>query len=77
MTTRFFFDIVENSQCAHDFHGRYLQSAEEARDVAEAVSIDLACSEKDECAGSEIQVRDSNGALLFSITVRAAETVFS
>lgn len=76
MTTRFFFDVVGNAKCTHDFHGRYLKSTEEARDIAEAVSFDLACTERDECVGSEIQVRDSNGVLLFSITVRAAEAVF-
>ena len=75
--TRFFFDIVDTASCAHDFHGRYFWTLEEARDMAETVSFDLACSEKDECAGSEIQVRDVKGALLCSVPVRAAETVFA
>ena len=75
--TRFFFDIVREKACAHDFHGRYLRSVDEARDVAETVSLDLACSEKDESAGSEIHVRDTMGALLFAVKVRPAETVFA
>ena len=75
--TRYFFDIVRDAACAHDFHGRYFGSAEEARDMAESVSLDLACSEKDECAGSEIQVRDATGGLVYSVPVRAAETVFA
>ncbi len=75
--TRFFFDIVDDASCAHDFHGRYFWTLEEARDMAETVSFDLACSEKDERAGSEIQVRDVKGALLYSVPVRAAETVFA
>ena len=75
--TRYFFDIVQNASCIHDFHGRYFWNPEEARDMAETVSFDLSCSEKDECAGSEIQVRDVKGALLFAVPVRAAETVFA
>lgn len=75
--TRYFFDIVHATACDHDFHGRYFCTAEEACEMAEAVSLDLACSEKDECVGSEIQVRDARGVLLCSVPVRAAETVFS
>lgn len=75
--TRLFFDIVCNATCTHDFHGRYFWTIEEARDMAETVSFDLACSEKDECAGSEVQVRDAKGALLYSVPVRPAETVFT
>jgi Domain of unknown function (DUF6894) len=75
--TRYFFDIVRDASCAHDFHGRYFYTPEEARDMAETVSFDLTCLEKDECAGSEIQVRDVKGVLLYSVPVRAAETVFA
>ena len=75
--TRYFFDIVRDAACTHDFHGRYFWTAEEARDMAKSVSLDLACSEKDECAGSEIQVRDVKGALVFSVPVHAAEAVFA
>ncbi len=75
--TRYFFDIICNTACTHDFHGRYFWSPEEARDMAEAVSMDLACTEKDECAGSEIQVRDVRGDLVFTVPVRAAEVVFA
>jgi hypothetical protein len=75
--TRYFFDIVRDASYIHDFHGRYFYTPEEARDMAETVSFDLSCSEKDECAGSEIQVRDVEGALLYSVPVRAAETVFA
>jgi len=73
---QFFFDIVREKICAHDFHGRYLRTVDEARDVAETVSFDLACSEN-ESAGSEIQVRDTGGALLFAVKVRPPETVFA
>jgi Domain of unknown function (DUF6894) len=74
---RFFFDVVREASCLHDFHGKYFRTVDEARDMAETVSYDLACSEKDECVGSEIQVRDALGALLCAIPVRAAEAVFA
>jgi hypothetical protein len=75
--TRFFFDIVREKKCAHDFHGRYLRSMDEARDMAETVSLDLACLDKEESAGSEIHVRDTLGALLFAVKVCPAELVFA
>jgi len=75
--TRFFFDIVDTASYVHDFHGHYFRTIDEARDMAESVSLDLACSEKDECAGSEIQVRDVKGALLHSVPVRATAAVFA
>ena len=74
---QFFFDVVHEASCLHDFHGKYFRNVEEARDMAETVSYDLACSEKDECVGSEIQVRDPFGALLCAVPVRAAEAVFA
>jgi len=75
--TRFFFDIVRESTCTHDFHGRYLRTLDEARDMAETVSYDLACSDNEDSVGSEVQVRDPWGALLFAVPVRAAEAVFA
>lgn len=74
---RFFFDVVHETSRVHDFHGKYFRTVEEARDMAETVSFDLACSEKDECMGSEIQVRDALGVLLCAVPVRAAESVFA
>ena len=74
---RFFFDVVHEASRIHDFHGKYFRTVEEACDMAETVSFDLACSERDECVGSEIQVRDAMGALLFAVPVRAAEAVFA
>ena len=44
--TRFFFDIVDDASCVHDFHGRYFWTLEEARDMAETVSFDLACRKR-------------------------------
>jgi hypothetical protein len=74
--TRFFFDVVRANTCLHDFTGRYLRSLDEARDVAETVSLDLACAE-DNGATPEIQVRDSGGLLLFAMKACPAEAVLS
>jgi hypothetical protein len=71
--TRFFFDVVRANNCLHDFSGRYLRSVDEARDVAELVSFDLACA--DDSAPSEIQVRDAGGMLLFAMKVSPSEMV--
>ena len=70
--TRFFFDIVRDQARAHDFHGRYLRSLDEARDIAETVCLDMACSDSED-RGSEVQVRDPAGALLFSMKVSAID----
>ncbi len=75
--TRYFFDIVRDAACIHDFHGRYCRSVEEACDMAVTVSYDLACTEKDDSFGSEIHVRDALGALLYAVPVRATEAVFN
>jgi Domain of unknown function (DUF6894) len=75
--TRYFFDIVREAACIHDFHGRYFRTVEEACDMAETVSFDLSCSEQDDSVGSEIHVRNAMGALLFAVPVRAAEAVFT
>jgi hypothetical protein len=74
--TRFFFDVVRANTCLHDFTGRYLRSVDEARDVAETVSLDLACAE-DHGASPEVQVRDSGGSLLFAMKARSAEAVLA
>jgi hypothetical protein len=75
--TRLFFDIVRNASSSYDFHGRYVRDITEAREMAEIVSFDLACSEKESSDNSEIQVRDSFGKTLFSVPIQAAEAAFT
>lgn len=72
--TRFFFDVVNGTSNSYDFHGQYFTSEAEAREMAEIVSFDLACSENTEHKDASIQVRDAFGQTLFSIPVCAAET---
>ena len=45
--------------------------------MAEIVSFDLACSEKDNWGNPEIHVRDSVGQKLFSIPIQSAEAAFT
>jgi Domain of unknown function (DUF6894) len=72
--TRFFFDVVRSTKHTYDFHGRYFKSLTEARELAEYVCLDLACSELDENVGCEIQVRNAAGAELLSIPVRTPDS---
>ncbi len=74
--TRYFFDVIRNASRSYDFHGQYLNGLSQAREMAEIVSFDLACTETDGDAPREIQVRDSAGTNLFSFPVRAQEVVF-
>jgi hypothetical protein len=75
--TRFFFDVVRDTSSSYDFHGRYFKDVTEAREMAEIVSYDLACSEKDNRDNIEVQVRDTLGQTLFSVPVQAAEAAFT
>jgi translation initiation factor 2 alpha subunit (eIF-2alpha) len=70
--TRFFFDVVRLASSSYDFHGQHFKTEKEAREMAEIVSFDLACSENDASEEINIHVRDSYGQILFSVPVRAA-----
>jgi len=71
--TRFFFDVVNGSSSSYDFHGQYFRTESEAREMAEIVSFDLACSEDAERKDTSVHVRDAFGQTLFSVPVSAAE----
>jgi hypothetical protein len=71
--TRFFFDVVNGMSSSYDFHGQYFRTEKEAREMAEIVSFDLACSESSERENVSVQVRDAFGQTLFSVAVCAAE----
>jgi len=74
--TRFFFDVVHSASSAYDFHGRYFKTVDQAREMAEIVSFDLACSEQGD-GTSEIQVCDAGGQKLFSVPIQTAEAAFA
>jgi len=71
--TRFFFDVVTGTSSSYDFHGQYCKTEKEAREMAEIVSFDWACSENAERSATSIQVRDAHGRTLFSVPVCALE----
>jgi Domain of unknown function (DUF6894) len=71
--TRFFFDVVSGTSSSYDFRGQYLKTEAEAREMAEIVSFDLACSENAERKGTSVHVRDAFGQTLFSVPVCVAE----
>jgi hypothetical protein len=71
--TRFFFDVVSGTSSSYDFHGRYFKTEKEAREMAEIVSFDVACSENGEGKDASIQVRNAFGHTLFCVPVCALE----
>lgn len=75
--TRFFFDVVRTTSRTYDFHGQYFKTLAEAREMAEIVCFDLACSDKDDCGEGNIVVRDAGGAELLSLPVGAPDQVFA
>ena len=55
--------------------GGTLRQAEQARELAELIALDLECRDDRDCAGSEVQVRNIGGTCLFSIPIRQAERI--
>ena len=66
---RFFFDLVGATSCSYDYQGRLFYDVERAFEMAEAMALDLGCSETEDWRGFEVHVRDAAGANLFSIPV--------
>jgi hypothetical protein len=71
---RFFFDVSFKTHVQYDYQGRDFAGAEQARELAELIALDLGCSE-DNNAGSEVQVRNIGGTCLFSIPIRQPELI--
>jgi hypothetical protein len=71
---RFFFDVSFKTHVRYDYQGRDFAAAEQARELAELIALDLECSD-DRDSGSEVQVRNIGGTCLFSIPVRQAEPI--
>jgi hypothetical protein len=71
---RFFFDVSFKTHVRYDYQGRDFAGAEQARELAELIALDLGCSDNNDLA-SEVQVRNIVGTCLFSIPVRQAEPI--
>ena len=71
---RFFFDVSFKTHVHYDYQGRDFAAAEQARELAELIALDLECREDSDC-GSEVQVRNIGGTCLFSIPIRQPELI--
>ena len=67
---RYFFDVATRAYVQYDYHGREINNPEQARELAELIALDIECTEGDNLAGAEIQVRNVNGEHLYSVPVR-------
>ena len=72
---RYFFDVAARSHVHYDYRGREFGRAEQARELAELIALDIECTDGDDLAGAEIQVRDVSGQHLYSIAVRTPELI--
>ena len=69
---RLFFDVFKRQTPLYDFHGRYFGRPEDATQMAEFISEDLGCSEDNDWVGSQVQVRNVDGEMLFAVPVLVA-----
>jgi hypothetical protein len=69
---RFFFDVFKQQTRSYDFHGRYFGKPEDAAQMAELIAADLGYSEDNNWVGSQVQVRNAAGQMLFAVPVLAA-----
>ena len=67
---RYFFDVATRTYVQYDYHGREINNPEQARELAELIALDIECTEGDDLAGGEIQVRNVRGEQLYSVPIR-------
>ncbi len=72
---RFFFDVAVGNHVDYDYRGRDLARAEDAREFAELIALDLGSAEEAEGQNLEIQVRSPNGTRLFSVPIPQADRI--
>jgi hypothetical protein len=68
--TRYFFDLVGQQRCQHDFRGRDLPTLEDARRLAELIAVDLATGPEDQWAGWSVAVRGADGRELLTVPIQ-------
>lgn len=64
---RYFFDFVDRGHSEFDYRGREMQSATQARDLAELIAIDE--SARGDRIGWQVKVSDAKGKVYFSIPI--------
>lgn len=67
--TKLFIDIVGAERRELDFSGSIYSCADEAREAAQLICIDLGVSEDSPWLGAEVQVKDVSGHCLFAYPV--------
>jgi len=67
---RYFFDVAARTYVQYDYHGRDIHNPEQARELAELIALDIECTDGDDLAGAEIQVRNVSGQHLYSVPIR-------
>jgi hypothetical protein len=72
---KYFFDLATKSYVQYDYRGRDLERPELAREMAELIALDIECTDGDDFAGAEVQVRNIGGQKLFSVPVRETELI--
>jgi hypothetical protein len=69
---RYFFDVVKQHSRTYDYKGREFHGPEEAAQMAELIAVDLGISETGNWIGSQVQVKNADDEVLFSVPVSAA-----
>lgn len=64
---RFFFDLVDRNRAEFDYRGYDMPSAEQAREMAEVIAIDV--STRGDRIGWKVRVSDAAGKTYFSVMV--------
>jgi hypothetical protein len=67
---KYFFDVAAKSYVQYDYRGRDLERPEQARELAELIALDIECTDGEELANGEVQVRNIGGQKLFAIPIR-------
>jgi hypothetical protein len=74
-TMRYFFDVKSKCSLEHDHTGQDLPSLRQAQELAELIATDLSCTRSDGLTYKEVQIRTSDGALIFSAPVKLVDAV--
>jgi Domain of unknown function (DUF6894) len=69
---RLFFDVSKQQTPTYDFHGKDLSSPEDAARTADLIAAGLGSSETNDWTGSQVQVRNAAGDVLFAVPILVA-----
>ena len=72
---RYFFDVNVKASVEYDYSGRWLNSLDQAQEMATLIAMDLACTQVDQSFATEVQVRDAAGQQLFSVPVQMMDAI--